>query len=826
MLHQQSVWRACCRVVVLGALPLLAAGTLEAQERPRDLFRAVADAKPPSGISLQRADGSHRVVTADVSIFARDAAPATRTAPLRVRLDLFPERGESFVASLSHPIQPPVRGEAWTGTLEGAPLSSVALVVDSAAGLVTGSVTAPDGVYQIRPQANGQHVIVKIDPSQLPPELPPLQPAAEARMLADSAPIASDSATRIDVMVVYTPAARAAVWGETQIRNLIALAVTETNQSYANSGILHRLRLVHASEIAYSEAPSMQTDLVRLQATSDGYMDGVHALRNQYGADLVGLITVPTDACGVGYLNTASATSAPWAFQVTAWNCATGNYTFGHEFGHNLGAHHDWFVAPHSNSALYNRGYYPPGKEWRTVMAYSNGCSGCPRVQYWSNPEITHPGTGLAMGRPVGSFQPTDNRRTLNEMAPYAANFRAEVPVIPASATTNAPSGRISSNVPTYSWNKVEAATWYQLLVQPSGAGTSVVTAWYTSEQVCDSTTCAVAPTTALTYGQAYDWWIQTWNSAGAGALSTTRSFTPTLAPPAAASLTAPASTVVTARPTYAWNAVAASTWYYLWVSSGGVPVIKTWYASGEVCGASGCSVTPAVDLPVGAHTAWVQTWNAGGAGPWSAPRGFTRAAAAPPPATTTIAPAGDVASATPAYSWNAVGTATWYYLWVTDAHGHAVLKTWYPASTVCRTTTCSVTPTVSLPAAKYTWWVQTWNEAGDGPWTAATTFTRLPGSPPVATTLISPVNVSVTAASPPFAWTKVAPSTWYYLWVQSDNGTVTKTWYQAVDVCGTDTCSVTAATPLAAGTHTWWVQTWNATGEGPWSASATFTTR
>ena len=44
--------------------------------------------------------------------------------------------------------------------------------------------------------------------------------------------------------------------------------------------------------------------LTSLQLTSDGVMDEVHALRDQYGADLVCLIDEDSNACGVGYVMT------------------------------------------------------------------------------------------------------------------------------------------------------------------------------------------------------------------------------------------------------------------------------------------------------------------------------------------------------------------------------------------------------------------------------------------------------------------------------------------------------------------------------------------
>jgi len=38
------------------------------------------------------------------------------------------------------------------------------------------------------------------------------------------------------------------------------------------------------------------------------------------------------------------------------------------------------------------------------------------------------------------------------------------------------------------------------------------------------------------------------------------------------------------------------------------------------------------------------------------------------PPAATLMAPEGEISTSTPAYQWNAVSDASWYYLWVNDS--------------------------------------------------------------------------------------------------------------------------------------------------------------
>ena len=93
----------------------------------------------------------------------------------------------------------------------------------------------------------------------------------------------------IDVAVVYTPAAREEAGGTAEIEAVIDLMVAETNEAYQASGVYHRLALVARSEVQYAEAGDFR-DIERLADPSDGYMDGVHAMRDRTGADLVHLV--------------------------------------------------------------------------------------------------------------------------------------------------------------------------------------------------------------------------------------------------------------------------------------------------------------------------------------------------------------------------------------------------------------------------------------------------------------------------------------------------------------------------------------------------------
>ncbi|TVQ75198.1 MAG: hypothetical protein EA380_11425, partial [Phycisphaeraceae bacterium] len=224
-----------------------------------------------------------------------------------------------------------------------------------------------------------------------------------------------DDGSVIDVMIVYTPAAQNAAGGQNAIQSLAQSAISSTNNVYANSQIDTRLELVYLGLVNYQESGSISTDLSRLRGTSDGFMDEVHGIRNDVNADLVALLSVANDFCGVAYLMTNLSTGfASNAFSVTAYQCAVSNLTFAHELGHNMGCAHD---RNNAGTALFPYSY---GHRWtttggqlrRSVMAYAPGS----RRPFFSNPNV------IDGGAPTGVPNSEDNARSINEAAFTIAN--------------------------------------------------------------------------------------------------------------------------------------------------------------------------------------------------------------------------------------------------------------------------------------------------------------------------------------------------------------------------------------------------------------------
>lgn len=199
----------------------------------------------------------------------------------------------------------------------------------------------------------------------------------------------------------------------------------------------------------------------------------------------------------------------------------------------------------------------------------------------------------------------------------------------------------------------------------------------------------------------------------------------------------------------------------------------------------------------------------------------------------TLVSPAGAITEYTPTYRWNAMAGVTWYYLWINGPTGN-VFRQWYESGAVCSGTTCAATPSITLGAGNHTWWVQTWNSTGYGPWSNSLTFSTPIPTPPAATTLVSPSGNIGTSYIPAFTWNKVTSATFYSLWISKVNAdqTVTTVYtagYPASGnpalVCGATTCTATPGIHLGGGTFRWWVQTANAVGYGPWSTSLDFST-
>ncbi len=590
-----------------------------------------------------------------------------------------------------------------------------------------GTINHGEEQYQIKYLQQGEdgqaiHLLKHINFSQSPQEHPDAYPDGvleeqiqnyveskqENRTNSATGTQLDDDGSVIDVMVVYTPSAKNAVGGTTPMNTLIDLAVTETIEGYAASGVDFTINLVHKEEIDYTEVTTdtFGVALSQLKNTSDGVMDNVHVLRNTYAADLVALLINNSQHCGLGYFNSTAAT----AFTVTAHNCATGYYSFAHEFGHSLGARHDWRV---DTSPGYNHGYVSLSGGWRTIMAYNDtSCPGgyCPRQNFWSNPDISY--VGEPTGVPVGAYHEADNRKVLNDSAYTVANFRVsttapEPPIITSPASGSTLSGSIETFTWNYNSNAVEQWAFY--------AGSSLGAHDYFVGGAVDSSTSITAtglPTDGSTV------YIKLWYRVGTTWASISRTYTavtgntsPFLSPISNSTLSNSTQTF-----TLGYNNNTIEQWaLYAGSSVGAYDYF--------VGGSHGDTIT-AIGLPVDGSTVYVRAWFRIGSVWAYIDSTYTAVTGGTIPSLTSPAQGATLSGSTQAFTWNYNTNAV--EQWALYAGSTSGSYDYYVGGAINTATTTTVT---GLPTDGSTVYIRLWYRIDtvwayiDSTYTAATTI-------------------------------------------------------------------------------------------------------
>lgn len=446
--------RICPAVLILWVAPLNFAQSLDTLQLDGPQLQSLSSEASPSDAAAKRI----RTTSVNTRLFFGPEAKRDWTGA-KLALSLFPDVQVTGVIVRTESLGP----DRWVGYghVEGESNSQWTLAVEG--DTIAATVSMPRrGTYRILSAGHQRYSVSEIDPSRagvcgvdrlnaeqfVPVIKHPLLVYRKSEIpstIPASAAATTNLVTILDVMVVYTGEARAGAGSTASMNTLIDLAVAEANTVYQNSEANIRLRLVHRSEIDYTEFPSLSTNLTRLQLRDDGFMDEVHGLRETNRADVVCLITEHADEGISGLAFTMTEPSSffqPLAFSVVKRASAVGTYIFCHEISHNLGCQHDRENALNADGTVkpgafpYSHGhrFVANRMTYRDVMSYAPG----QLIPYLSNPNVLFQGapTGLP-----GTTNGANNVLTISNTAPIVGAFygplvRTKPPLVSLTSPT------------------------------------------------------------------------------------------------------------------------------------------------------------------------------------------------------------------------------------------------------------------------------------------------------------------------------------------------------------------------------------------------------
>ena len=399
-------------------------------------------------------------------MFTVDAAGAVAQTPDRATLNLFDDlKVEIVPISLARSTLGP---QVLRAAVIGGGTATLVIAGDG----ITAQITAGDHTVTIQPAADGAARITEyaqssgVTPNDA--ERPPLAPGDELPHATPGSRFEKPGAgatTQLRILVVYTPQALNYV---SSIRSTITLLVDDLNATLANSQVPVQFTLAAIDQVNYAEAAGgTSTQVLNDIQSGVGDFARIMTLRAAVNADLVSVISSFNESAGAGsfvcargslndFLDTVNSVRpyARFGFStVTAHtNCAGSmSSSFSHEVGHNLGADHDRYVLtnPAPGPTLYGVGYVDVTGKFRDTMAYADKCTAagvsCPRVPYYSNPNLTY--TGRPLGVADNLPEAADASRKIGEIAPYVAQFHTflTAPATPVLAMVVSGSGTITS---------------------------------------------------------------------------------------------------------------------------------------------------------------------------------------------------------------------------------------------------------------------------------------------------------------------------------------------------------------------------------------------
>lgn len=406
--------------VTLSSVLLVSTSTLAREPSGEDLL---VPALEPSARSVLAAPRNDEVRQQAVRINTTSLEHAAEAGGTRVvRVPLFDGRAVQLLLTAEPSSDPDAT--TWTGYLLDDPNSSV--VATYRGRQLVADIWTSNGSYRVRPAASGLHRLAEVDLDRVQPELAPVAvdlpagPRGRRPGLGSGGSGGSGSGPDLDLLFAYTPDARKASGGPSEIQSQVLNMVAWMNLSLANAGQTGRARVAGIVPTDYTTRSDDLLDSLQDLRDGEGTLRALHDERERVGADVVVLLQEKGNGCGLSYLmQSPSSSFSSYAFSVVLRECTT---SLAHEVGHLLGAQHEADATSVAGLYSYSHGLVDLKAGWRTTMATGRACleqhASCPRIPFFSDPSVSF------RGDLVGDAAASDNARTIASTWAVASAFR------------------------------------------------------------------------------------------------------------------------------------------------------------------------------------------------------------------------------------------------------------------------------------------------------------------------------------------------------------------------------------------------------------------
>lgn len=275
--------------------------------------------------------------------------------------------------------------------------------------------------------------------------------------------------TTIDILITYTNLAEGwafQTYGIFGMSTVLAESMNMSQTALDNSGIPITLRVVHSYKNDYDEGFS-GTDsgeiLRHLTASptynpfniTDGKLDEVHDLRDQYGADLVTIYARVDDTGGLAWRLNDPLGSPRFGFSLNRVQQTVSGFTVVHELGHNMGLSHSRtqeIQQADIQGGVFQEsvGYQSLDDGTHTVMAYTTYTGGVSlsSIPVFSNPDMDWEGNSAGISNET---EIANAALSLKKIKGVISNYRLTI--------TDPPFAELDLGTITVNMNREETAT-------------------------------------------------------------------------------------------------------------------------------------------------------------------------------------------------------------------------------------------------------------------------------------------------------------------------------------------------------------------------------